>query len=63
MFKNKRGPHIVLSVCWGPQLGVLTNLVFPIVDRDKDFGGLPGHLPPNNTFSRLIHNAHDSHPD
>ena len=47
MFKNKRGTHVVLSVCWGPQLGVLTNLVFPIVDRDKDFGGLPGNLPPN----------------
>ena len=50
MFKNKHGPHIVLSVCWGPQLGVLTNLVFPIVERDKDFGGLPGHLPPNSHF-------------
>ena len=47
MFKNKRGPHVVLSVCWGPQLGVLTNLVFTIVDRYKDFGGLPGHLPSN----------------
>ena len=47
MFKNKRGPHIVLSVRWEPQLGVLTNLVFPFVDRDKDFGGLPGHIPPN----------------
>ena len=50
MFKNKRGPHVVLPVCWGPQLGVLTNLVFPIVDRDKDFGGLLNHVFINYSF-------------